>query len=163
MSNKKVISNTGPFIHLNEISLIKILGMFGKILVPPEVKNELQQYQINYGKINVINLDAKFKDVSLIFVDKFYLDLGEAQAIALCLQEKADYFLTDDLDARIVAKSNGIETHGTIGVILRAFREKIISKENTIKKVKELYENSSLFITKNLIAKIINEIEGFRG
>ncbi len=162
MESRKVVSNTGPFIHLNEISSIKILEIFGKILIPPEVKSELQKYKINYKRMKVINLDSKFKDVSLIFADKFFLDLGEAQAIALCLQEKIDYFLTDDLDARIVAKSNGIETHGTVGVILRAFREKMIDKGTTIKKVKELYEKSSLFITRNLVVKIIKEIEEFR-
>jgi len=55
--------------------------------------------------------------------------LGEAQAIAPALQLKADYFLTDDLDARTVSTIHSIEAHGTAGIILRAFREKIIDKK----------------------------------
>jgi len=79
----------------------------------------------------------------------------------LALQEKADYFLTDDLDARTVANVHGVEAHGTVGIILRAFREKIISKEKAIEKLNGLYAISSLFITKDLIDHIVKSINEF--
>jgi predicted nucleic acid-binding protein len=160
----KVVSNTGPLIHLEEIKLSRVLGIFKNIFIPEEVKNELEKYNILLSKkIKVMNLRGKFKDVAEILVNKFSLDLGESQAISLALQEKADYFLTDDLDARIVANSHGLESHGTIGIISRAFREKIINKETTIKKMIELYESSSLFITKDLINQVIKSIKDFKG
>ena len=160
MANK-VISNTGPILHLSEIDLVGALDVF-KIYIPREVENELRRSKINVpNKIKIINLEAKFKDVAQILVDKFSLGLGEAQAIALALQEKSDFFLTDDLDARTVANIHSIEAHGTAGIILRAFREKTIDKETAIKKINELYTRSSLFITKELVAYIIKSIKEF--
>ena len=159
----KAVSDTGPILHLNEINLIEALDSFKKIYIAEEVKNELMNNKVNVPKsISLINIKPQFKDVAEILVNKFSLDLGESQSIALALQEKVEYFLTDDLDARTVANVHGIEAHGTIGIILRAFREKIISKETAIKKINELYTVSSLFITKDLINQIITSINEFK-
>jgi len=159
----KVVSNTGPLIHLSEIGLLNALEVFDKIYIPEEVKNELITNKIKEPrKVKILNLKAKFKDVAAILVDKFSLDLGEAEAIALALQEKADYFLTDDLDARTVANFHTLEAHGTVGIVLRAFRDKLISREIAIEKVWELYSVSSLFITKDLISHVIASIQNFR-
>jgi len=159
----RVVSNTGPILHLNEISLIKALDVFRYVYIADEVKNELVRSKTSIPKsIKLVNLKPQFKDVAEILVNKFSLDLGESQSIALALQEKADYFLTDDLDARAVANAHKIEAHGTVGIILRAFREKIINKKTAIKKVHELYTTSSLFITKDLINQIINSINEFK-
>ncbi|MBI2574551.1 hypothetical protein HYV82_01575 [Candidatus Woesearchaeota archaeon] len=160
----RVVSNTGPFIHLLEVDLASALRAFGEVYVPEEVKNELKRNKITldaFRGVKILPLQPKFKDVAEILVNKFSLDLGEAQAIALALQEKADYFLTDDLDARTVAGVHGVEAHGTVGIILRAFRNKIIDKEMAIKNVKELYASSSLFITKELTDFVIKSIEDF--
>src|SRR3989344_4778679 len=149
MANK-VISDTGPLIHLSEIDLIKALDAFKEIYIPEEVNNELKRNRIDknvFNNVKIANLGPKFKDVAEIIVNKFSLDLGESQAIALALQEKVDFFLTDDLDAKTVANFHSIESHGTGGIILRAFRDNIIDKETTIKKISELYTKSSLFIT----------------
>ena len=106
-------------------------------------------------------LENEFKDKAKIFVNQHDLDFGEAEAIALVLQERADYFLTDDLDARQTAKDYHIDVHGTIGIILRSFREKIISKELAIEKARKLKAKSSLFITQDLIDEVIKAIQDF--
>ncbi len=49
----------------------------------------------------------------------------------------------------------------TMGLILRAFRDDRISKEDAITKIKKLYVDSSLFITKDLIDQVINSINEF--
>lgn len=51
---------------------------------------------------------------------------------------------------------------GTVGIILRSFREKIIDKRTVVPKIGELRTNSSLFITQDLIDYIINEISEFK-
>ncbi len=162
MANK-VVSNTAPLIHLKEIDLINALNIFEEILIPPEVENEIKNNNLPevLERIKVINLNSKWKDTANILVNEFSLDLGEAEAIALALQEKADYFLTDDLDARLVASRYNLEVHGTIGIILRAFRERLLDKKLAIKKVNEIYFKSSLFITRNLVDDIIEEINRF--
>ncbi len=162
MANK-VVSNTGPILHLYEISLLKAFNIFSNILIPHEVENELRKNKIVFpSKIKAVALGDEFKDKAKIFANQYDLDLGEAEALALVSQEKADYFLTDDLDARQVARNYNIEVHGTIGIILRSFREKVLSQEIAIGKVMELKTKSSLFITQDLIDEIIEAIQGFK-
>src|SRR3989344_5502203 len=161
-NEKKAVSNTGPIIHLSEINLIKVLDIFYKIMIPKEVEKELRNNKIAVPrKIKIQELLPDFKDRVKILTNQENLDLGESFAIVLAMQEKTDYFLTDDLDARNVAIKYNIEVHGTIGIILRAFKDKIIDKKTAIEKVNELYSKSSLFITKDLIQQVISAIEDF--
>jgi len=61
-----------------------------------------------------------------------------------------------------VAIKYNFQVHGTIGVILRAFREEIIDKKTAMEKVNELYAKSSLFITKDLVDSVLIAIEEFK-
>ena len=160
----KAVSNTGPIIHLTEINLIRILTIFQNITIPEEVEEELIKNKVSIPKkIKITQLRPESKDKTKILTNEYNLDLGEAEAISLALQEKSDYFLTDDLGARQIAKEYNIETHGTIGIILRAFKERLIGREITIEKIKELKTNSSLFITQDLISAVVESVKNFRG
>jgi len=159
----KVVSDTGPIIHLSEINLVKVFDIFFEILIPEEVERELRNSKIPlFKKIKILKLSPDFKDKVKILTNQENLDLGEAFAIVLALQEKVDYFLTDDLDARNVAIKYNLQVHGTIGIMLRAFRERIIDKKTAIEKVNELYIKSSLFITKDLVDNVIKAIGEFK-
>ena len=48
------------------------------------------------------------------------LDPGEAEAIGLALQVKADWLLTDDAQARRFAERLALEVHGSVGLLLWA-------------------------------------------
>jgi len=159
----KAVSDTGPIIHLEEINLIRAFNIFSEVMIPLEVERELKKSKIHLlKKIKVIELLPNFKDKVKILTNQENLDLGEAFAIVLAMQEKSDYFLTDDLDARHVAIKYNLNIHGTIGIVLRAFREGIIDKGIAIEKVNELYRVSSLFITKDLVDEVINAINDFK-
>ena len=100
--------------------------------------NELKKNKVLIPKkISIILLDSSSKDFLNMLIQKYSLDFGEAEAIALNLQEKSEYFLTDDLDARRIANEFQIEVHGTIGIILKAFKEKIISKKHLLRPFQE--------------------------
>jgi len=158
----RAVSDTGPFIHLTEIEIINYLNIFSNIFITEEVAGELKKHKISVPKtVKVKQLSSYAKDNSILFINQQNLDLGEASAIALALQEKADYFLTDDLDARRVAEEYFIEVHGSVGIIMRALKDKIISKKTAIKKIIELYDKSSLFITRDIVNIAIKSIEDF--
>ena len=161
MANK-IVSNTGPIIHLNEINFLEVLDIFSSVFIPEEVANELKKNNVLIlRKIKIIKLTSESKDKVKIITNEYNLDLGEAEAITLALQEKIDYFITDDLEARKIAKKYFIEVHGTIGVVLRALKEKLIDKKTAIEKVNELKTKSSLFITQDLINEITKAISEF--
>lgn len=158
----KAVSDSGPILHLYEIDLIKVLNIFNRVLIPEAVFEELKKYEVNERKIELTPLNSEMKDKTKVFSSQYELDIGEAEAIMLALNEKADYFLTDDLIARIVAAEHNLEVHGTIGIILRAFRDKIIKKEEAINKIIDLKAKSSLFITQDLVNLVINAVNNYK-
>ena len=84
----KAVSNTGPIIHLTEINLIKILNIFQNITIPEEVKKELIKNNVPIPKrIKITKLKPESKDKTKILTNEYNLDLGEAEAIALSIQE----------------------------------------------------------------------------
>jgi predicted nucleic acid-binding protein len=158
----KAVSDTGPILHLYEINLLNSLEIFSKVFIPDEVFKELHRNKVTIpNNIEILSIKPEWKDSVKILTNQHNLDLGESQAIALAMQLKADFFITDDLDARNVAKNFNLEVHGTLGIILRSFRDKIIDKDTALNKVRELYSLSTLFITSDLIEKIIKEINNF--
>lgn len=161
----KAVSNSGPILHIREIDSLKVFKIFKAVYIPEEVYDEVSKNKPTKDAVKklknmeVLTLNSKYKDMAKMFSEEFYLDLGETEAIALAMQEKINLFVTDDLEARTIAKKYDIEVHGSVGILLRAFKEKVLTKQEAIKKVHALYEKSSLFITKDLINHIIKEIK----
>lgn len=149
----KAVCDTGPIIHLREIGAEKALSIFS-IITSPSAKEEVKMLP---KKVFVEN---DFDNDFASFVkNQFDLGLAESQCIALAKSKKIQLFLTDDLDARTTAKSLGLDPHGTAGVLLKAFKEKIFSKKQAIELVKKLKTHSTLYITSDLIEYILQEIE----
>ena len=96
--------------------------------------------------------------ITKILVSSYYLDLGEAESISLCMQEGIRLFLTDDLDARTVGKHYNLEVHGTLGILVEAFRVGVFTEEEVINKLELLRAKSTLFITKGLFDWSIKRI-----
>ena len=57
----------------------------------------------------------------------FQLDKGEASVIELAIETPGSTIILDDLKARTVAQKLGIEITGTIGVIVKAKQNGVIS------------------------------------
>ena len=164
----KGVFDSGPLIHLSQVNGTKTLRIFREILVPDAVFLEVTRFDLP-GKKEVLeaknvvrkNLLGKTKDYAKLVAVKFGLELGECEAIALAKQENINGFFTDDLNAREAAKEVGLEAHGSMGIITRAFREGTITKDEAIEFVKKLHGESSLFITSDLVREIISQINSF--
>ncbi len=156
----RAVSNSGPLIHLNEVKSIKVLTVVKEILIPEEVYRETR---IRIGKnIRLRQLSSEAKNYAKLIYERYFLDLGEAQALALAKQEGINLFFTDDSDARLVAKYLGLDVHGTVGIILRAYKENIISKKNAKEVIVDLGKISSLYITSDLINYVLKKLDSSR-
>ena len=80
------------------------------------------------------------------------LHAGEAEAIALTRQTRADWFLTDDATARLFAQSLGIEVHGSLGVVLWATAVGHLTRSNAEAALDRLVQ-SSLWISAKILAE----------
>ena len=85
------------------------------------------------------------------------LDRGEAEAIALALQEKADVILLDEREARKISKEMGLSVTGILGVILKAAENgKIKSLKNVLD---DLIDTAGFRISDTLYMDILDKIK----
>src|SRR3989344_3152861 len=95
-------SDTGPVLHLHEISSDSLLKIFGKIFVSDHIKEELLKYKIENLPKN-FEVEEVNKDQVVLLAEKYGIDVAEASVIWLCKSVPIDLLLTDDLTAREVA------------------------------------------------------------
>jgi predicted nucleic acid-binding protein len=160
----KAVFDTGPFLHLHEVHALSSLDIIKEKNITHEIKKELKQYSVPLHKIKGVctkQLSARYKNIAKIIIEAYEIDLGEATAIALAQQEQISLFFTDDLEGREVAKQFHLTVHGTLGILLRSFREKKISKKEPIILVKKLSRDSTLFLTSDLVAWTLKEIQAY--
>ena len=154
-----VVCDTGPLLHLNEARVIHLLERAGQILIPPVVSQELAT-RLNlptWVEIQQLNKSAQGK--VLDWNNREELDSGEAEAIALAWQVKSDWFLTDDALARQFSESLGLETHGSIGVLLWAAAEGHIQDRNVAHEVLNNLIKSSLWISQRVVDEASRAID----
>lgn len=160
MVNDNACTDTGPILHLQEINQLSLLKIFSKIFISVYIKEELLKYKIEKLPRN-FKLESVNKDQVALLAERYSLDIGESSVIWLSKSLKIPLLLTDDLNVREIAKYLGIKPVGTVGIIMRCFREKLITQKKAIEILKEIHKKSSLFITSELINYAINEIKKF--
>lgn len=120
---RKIVSDAGPILHLWEIGLLEILSETGEVFIPQAVSVELIEINSSWSKnippwVRIEQLSTQEVSQAGILCRAGLLDLGEAEAIILAKYLKANWFLTDDLTARVFANSIGLECHCSLGIIL---------------------------------------------
>ncbi len=116
-----IISNTTPLINFAAIDRLDVLQqLFGKITIPHAVqaefyeKGECYPSTVALKKVDFIPLQSDLLAHSLMQE----LDIGEAEAIALAVEKKAETILLDELAGRSVADYYQISCIGSIGCLI---------------------------------------------
>jgi predicted nucleic acid-binding protein len=144
-----IIKDAMVLIHLAKISLLeKSCDHFRNIMIPDEVygevlKGEPKGYEdiivikglIEKDKIKVKNIRNK---KLMEKANSFNIFRGEAEALALYWQEKADLLATDDDNVRKKKLILNINLIGTPAIILKLFRSKSIDRKKFIQSINEL-------------------------
>ncbi|MDA1192069.1 MAG: hypothetical protein O3A46_10345 [Candidatus Poribacteria bacterium] len=147
VAGRLIVSNTGPLLHLREADSLPMMRLLGEILIPPAVAAETAVHDNAWTLtrpdwIRVVELDDPFRPYAAALTDAEALHVGEAEAIALARQTDADWFLTDDAEARRFAESSGIEVHGSLGVVLTALGDGLCSFEDATESLRRLRRSS---------------------
>lgn len=121
-----IVINTSPLIALiagiGNLSLLK--NLYGEIIVPLEVCDEISvNNKTRFGadiflSTEGINIIESSIEISPLLLN--LLDTGEASVIQTALNRKISLVCIDDAAGRRVARLNGLEVTGTMGILLRA-------------------------------------------
>ena len=133
---RKVIVNSTPLIILSKIGELEILkNLYCEIMIPRAVfeevtrKNDLAKEKILKSEWIKI-FEVQDKSDRKIYQAK--LHDGEVEVMMLAKEISADLLIIDDNAAKKFAKFLGFKVTGTLGILLKAKAEKIISEVRPI-------------------------------
>lgn len=113
-----VISDTSVITSLIQIGHISLLqALHGDVLIPEAVQVELLR---THTKLPAFLATRKAQDREMVLRFAAELDLGEAEAIVLAKETKADLLLIDEKLGRAVAIREGLRISGLIGLAVEA-------------------------------------------
>lgn len=152
--SRLVVADTGPLIHLAQADVLHFLELIGEIHVPGTVLDELES-----GSTDISELAFTVEEVEHDNESTYpQLDPGETAALVLCTERDA-LLLTDDLDARKAAKEEGIEVHGSVGVVLYAYSHGEVSRETATRVLRSLETDTNLYLSGPLVEHAIALVE----
>ncbi|MTJ15390.1 DUF3368 domain-containing protein [Anabaena sp. UHCC 0187] len=157
-----IVSDTSPITNLAAINQLDLLQkLYTGIVIPTAVYNEMVRAgKIVPGAVEVQTLSWIQKQsvvdsqrVILIQETQENIDLGEAEAIVLALELKADLLLMDERRGRIVATSYGLQITGLLGVLLQAKRKMLIPAVKIL--MNQLIEQADFRVSDQLYTTIL--------
>lgn len=157
---QKVVCNSSPLIHLSKAGRLSLLrDFFQEILVPKKVLMESVENSGGAEDAKEIeNADwihpMTIEDLDLKKALKLTIDEGEAAAIVLALEQKADLVLMDDYDGRAMAKEYNLKVVGTIGILLKA---KLEGKTISLRHDLDVLRKNGFWLSEELYLRLIAE------
>jgi len=152
-----VVCDTGPLLHLSEAGVIHLLSLAGDIFIPALVASEFESNSQGWKPpqwVKILELDMAARKQAAGWIQSRQIDAGEAEAIGLALQIKADWVLTDDAKARQLAEFEGLEVHGSIGLLLWSVAGGHVSDQAQALKLLGDLANSSLWISERILQEV---------
>jgi predicted nucleic acid-binding protein len=122
------VSDSSTLIHLAVLGRLVLLREFyGQVLIPPAVWKEVVEEGKGRAGGREVEEAARSgwlrviapANEPLVRLLKRDLDAGEAEAIALAVEQQADMVLLDESDARRVAGVYGVPKSGVLGLLVR--------------------------------------------
>lgn len=158
-----VISNATSLIAFARIGQSPLLRkVVGRLVIPGAVANEISSYTRNrkgvidlqqeqdWIKVQSVQSDAQ---VQLLLPT---LDRGEAEVIALALEQQARLVLLDELTGRKVAESLHLNIAGSVGILIRAKQMREIP---AVKPLLDEMKGQGIYFSQRFIDAVLREIK----
>lgn len=159
---EQAVADAGPLIHLHEVGQIDLLNLFKVLYIPGAVWAESAN-RINSPPLNLNNI--RYHTLAASDVDHFIqthslsnLHVGERESLCLCNQLDIPILLTDDLAVREAARRLCVRPVGSLGIVVRAHKEGVLTYSEAEKSLIALYEESSLFVTQTIVEIAIEQL-----
>jgi predicted nucleic acid-binding protein len=157
-----VVSDTSPLSCLIKTKNLFLLErLFGEIIVPPAVYREtleLKSFKIDLSEFESASWIKKYSPQNLDKLkDKLSsLDEGEAEAIALAIELKANLILIDERGGFNKARELGLAATGLLGVVLFAKEKGIITSGKQL--IDQFISEGGMWVGPNLYKQVIQSL-----
>lgn len=153
---RKIVVNSTPLIIFGKIDELEILkNLYGEIIIPQAVFEEVTSKN-DFAKEKILNsswikiLEVQDKTNRKIYQAK--LHDGEVEVMMLAKEISADLLIIDDNAAKKTAKFLEFKVTGTLGILLKAKSEKIISE---VKPILEKMLEKNFYISEEVIKLVL--------
>ncbi len=157
-----IVSNATPLIYLAKVGKLKLLKIFGEVIIPEEVKVEVVdrgkamektdayviERAINEGWIKVSK--AELIDIPI------ELHPGEKAVLSLAKKLGIEEVLVDEKPARFAAKLLGLKPRGTVFVLLKALKEGMMDLDEFLDTLSEMLKHG-FRLKEDIIVEAIRE------
>jgi predicted nucleic acid-binding protein len=154
-----VVADTSVILNLCRIQHEHLLQkLFQRVLIPREVADEfvhLTKVQKRFSGLMLppwVEIQPTPKSFSIEAVEA-ELDAGEAAAITLFLEQKADALLIDEKIGRKVAIKLGVRTIGILGILSDAKNDRLISSVKIL--LDRLEAEANFWISRDLRFQVL--------
>jgi predicted nucleic acid-binding protein len=159
-----IVSDTSPLSHLAKVAQLSLLHqLYGTVIIPDTVANELQKADAEEREIaELLTLSwiRIYQVQNQVLVEELIneadLDEGEAEAIVLAIEVKAQRLLIDERLGRKEAKKRGVSVVGVLGILVAAKTEGLIVAVKPI--LDDLIVRANFWISKQLYAEVLKTV-----
>jgi predicted nucleic acid-binding protein len=157
MPETLVIVNTSPLLYLYQVNRLELLQqLYGMITVPPAVPQELEtgkRQGVDVPEVNSIEW-IQIRPVASATIIPAVIDLGqgEAEVIALGLENPGSLLVFDDSLARRIADLYRLKYTGTLGVLVKAKQSGYLS---AVAPVINMLRSKGMWLTDKIISDVL--------
>lgn len=127
MPESTTFSNTSPLLYLHLIKQLELLPqLYGNVPIPPAVESELQAGAAR----------------------------GEAEVIALGLENPHSRLILDDTLGRRIARLQQLQVTGTVGVVVKAKHAGLLP---AVSPVIDALRKAGLWLSEGLVAEVLRQ------
>jgi predicted nucleic acid-binding protein len=141
-----VVSDTSPITALLTVGAENLLTqLFAEVVIPTAVHDELLRNHSalsGWLRVEVPHDLAKVREFSGT------VDMGEAEAITLAIELRADRLLIDERKGRQLAAQQGVPVIGLLGVVLLARRRELIPSARAL--LDQIEREAGMYLARNL-------------
>jgi len=157
MPDRLTISNTSPVLYLHLTGHLDLLAqLYGEVVVPSAVEDELRAGAERGVAVPDIAAIPWCRAMSVASSESIPLviDLGrgEAEVIALGLENPGSRLVLDDTLARRIARLQNLSFTGTLGVLVKAKQRGLLL---SISPVVDALRDAGLWLSDALVAEVL--------
>ena len=157
-----VVSDTSPILNLARIGRLELLPqLYRQVLIPSAVFAELNVSERDPTPvIDPVSrpwlIVAIAEDRNRVQELRKNLDAGEAEAIVLAIERRADLLLVDERRGRSTARAAGIAVTGLLGVVAKAKQAGLIDLAKPV--LDDLIQTARFWIGPGLYKEVLEQL-----